>query len=613
MTRLPRAALLATTALLLTGCDEASSILAWLRQQTAEPGRPQLAMETIEMPDDAPYPFKTVSGSYLAGRYAQNNFDWSTAYDYLSEVAATDSADLDLKRRAMVLAMGSGHYPQSFATARDLIAGGDKSSLPRLFLTLETFKAARYKDALKEIAAVPEDGISEFINPLISAWAQAGEGKLASESLTGNVVHLYHAVLIADYLNDRAALKKLSARDFTRLNLAPKSIERIADIFARHDLQEQAQSLYTYLRNSDPESADDITAKMTALETGEKPKAANNDKVTSPVDGLSKALFDMASVLYNDYEDSSRLFSEMALYLNPQMSDARILLGHMAARYQRYEEAISFYQQIDTSRDSELQVKLQRQIAELLALDDKPDEAIAVLRKLVEKSDSVEAQIQLGDIYRHEENYALALREYNRAVEMFGGNVPQENWNLLYARGMANERLKNWDEAESDLKAALAYEPDHPYILNYLGYSWADQGVNLDKAAEMIARAAALRPDDGAIVDSLGWVYYRMGKYQLAAETLEKAIELLPYDATLNDHLGDAYWRVGRKVEARFQWRRALSFSREQELSDAISHKIENGLGDTAQAVTPADREPQKQAQVKNVLAPERDKSRGQP
>lgn len=581
MTSLSRAVLLASTALILSGCKDDSQILAWLREKIT-PAQEMYAMDAIELPDDAPYPYKTVSGSYLAGRYAQDNFDWANAYDYLSGISAIEPNNLELKRRTMVLAMGAGHYDQSFALARDIIKSGDTGSLPRLFLTLETFKGGNYADAIKDMQTTPQDGISEFVNPLIQAWAKAGMGQFDGAALTGNVVHLYHAILIADYLNNEDALKKLSERDYTRLNLASKSLERIADIFSRHKLSAPAQTLYTFVRNSDPDEAKEITEKMTRLEKGQGNEPDPEDVISSPLDGLSKALFDMASVLYTEYEDSSRLFAQMSLYLNPQMVDSRILLGHMAARYDRYDEAIAFYQQIDASKDKDLQIKLQRQIAELLADDGRTDDAVAVLRKLVEKTENVDAQIQLGDIERQKEDYRQALREYNKAVSMLGSNVPQEYWHLIYARGMTNERLKNWDQAEKDLKAALAFEPDHPYILNYLGYSWADQGVNLDKAAEMIERAARLRPDDGYIVDSLGWVYYRMGKYQQAAQTLEKAIEVLPYDPTVNDHLGDAYWKVGRKVEARFQWKRALSFAKEPDMVQSISTKIENGMADAA-------------------------------
>ena len=105
-------------------------------------------------------------------------------------------------------------------------------------------------------------------------------------------------------------------------------------------------------------------------------------------------------------------------------------------------------------------------------------------------------------------------------------------------------------------------------MLNYLGYSWVDMGMNLDQAKGMLNRAVELRPNDGFVVDSLGWVYFRLGEYQNAVEQLERAVELEPGDPVINEHLGDAYWRVGREREARFQWRRALSLEPE---ADAVA------------------------------------------
>lgn len=592
MTKITPALLIFSTALMLTGCkDTSTSFFDWLLGGKEEASTRESLLEADE--STAPYPYKTISGDYLAGRFAQSSSDWGQAYDYMAEIIPADPQNLDLKKRTMVLAMGAGHSDQAFSLARDVLNAGDPGSLPRLFLMLETFKSGKYSNVLKEMDAVPKDGISEFINPLIRAWAKAGLGQTDTSDLAGNVVHLYHAILIADYLKDDAALKKLAEKNYTQFSLAPRSLERVADIFARHKLIEPAQSLYTYIRNSDPESAKQITAKVTQLEKGIAPAVEEGDAIQSPVDGLSRALFDMASVLYTEYQDSARLFSQMSLYLDAQNNDARVLLGHMAARDDRYDEAIAYYQQIDAAGDQDLQIKLQRQIAELLEEDDKTDAAIAVLQKLVADTGDVETQIQLGDLQRRHEDFAQALKEYNKAYEMLGNNVPQKYWHLIYARGMTNERLKNWAQAEADLKAALAYEPDHPYILNYLGYSWADQGVNLDKAAEMIGRAVRLRPDDGYIVDSLGWVFFRMQKYKEAADTLEAAVELLPYDPTINDHLGDAYWRVGRKTEARFQWRRASSFAKDQVEIDTITAKIKNGLPDTAQLeqVKPAEKQ----------------------
>ena len=116
----------------------------------------------------------------------------------------------------------------------------------------------------------------------------------------------------------------------------------------------------------------------------------------------------------------------------------------------------------------------------------------------------------------------------------------------------------------------------------YIGYSWVDRGENLDRGLKMIEKAVALRPQDGYIVDSLGWAHYRTGDYAGAVTYLEKATELVPEDPTINDHLGDAYWQTGRLIEARYQWRRALQFGPQANEVKPIEAKLERGIGPPA-------------------------------
>ena len=172
-----------------------------------------------------------------------------------------------------------------------------------------------------------------------------------------------------------------------------------------------------------------------------------------------------------------------------------------------------------------------------------------------------------------------AVKAYDEAVKRIGA-LERRHWSLLYTRGIALERSKQWPRAEADFLAALEFEPEQPYVLNYLGYSWVDQGINLERAQKMIERAVELRPNDGYVVDSLGWVLYRLGKFAGAVRELERAVELRPEDPIINDHLGDAYWRVGRRQEARFQWRRSLSLEPEDDLLAVLRDKIKAGLGD---------------------------------
>ncbi len=188
------------------------------------------------------------------------------------------------------------------------------------------------------------------------------------------------------------------------------------------------------------------------------------------------------------------------------------------------------------------------------------------------------AELQLGDLLRSKKRFTEAVAAYDEAVRRAEAEKMPERWTLFYDRGVALERAHQWPRAEADLLHALKLKPDQPLVLNYLGYSWIDRGENLDRGLKMIEKAVALRPDDGYIIDSLGWAHYRMGDYAGAVQYLETAVEKVPEDPTINDHLGDAYWQTGRLVEARYQWRRALQFGPEEKEIKPIEAKLERGL-----------------------------------
>jgi tetratricopeptide (TPR) repeat protein len=236
--------------------------------------------------------------------------------------------------------------------------------------------------------------------------------------------------------------------------------------------------------------------------------------------------------------------------------------------------------------DSPLHRNAEIQLATNLDSLDKTDEAKTHLKKLIEENpkDS-EAIMALGNIERSRKNYAECADTYNKAVSLIP-NPQKSNWMVFYFRGICHERAKNWPAAEADLKKALELHPDQAHVLNYLGYSWVDQGINLDEGMRMIRRAVEQRPDDGYIVDSLGWAYYRIGNIEEATKHLERAVELKPDDPTINDHLGDAYWKTGRQLEAQFQWQHATQLKPEPDELKKIEDKLKNGMPDDNNATT---------------------------
>jgi len=278
-------------------------------------------------------------------------------------------------------------------------------------------------------------------------------------------------------------------------------------------------------------------------------------------------------------DDIALIHLHQALALKPDFMLAQVLLGEILQKQERSHEAIAAYRKIP--QDSPFGWIVGLRVAEELQVVGESEAALAEFDRLAaERPDAYEPLSRKGNLLRDEERFEEAVDAYDGAVERLErkGEIEPRHWSLLYFRGIALERSDQWERAEADFKHALGLQPDQPYVMNYLAYSWVEKKQNLDEAEAMLERAVKLRPRDGYIVDSLGWVYYRLGRYDEAVVQLERAVELRPQDPTINDHLGDALWQVGRKNEARFQWHRALSLDPEEDQVPLIEEKINKGV-----------------------------------
>jgi tetratricopeptide (TPR) repeat protein len=274
--------------------------------------------------------------------------------------------------------------------------------------------------------------------------------------------------------------------------------------------------------------------------------------------------------------DVSILYLRLALYLRPSLDLGAVLLADRLEGLQKYEDAIAVYRSVD--RDS----PYYRLSAVEIALDEarlgKNDAAISDLKSLsADDPNDIEAWTALGDTYRSTEKYAEASAAYDHAIALLQPGAAKD-WPIYFARAVSEEGAKNWNAAEVDLKKALQLAPDEPAVLNYLGYSYVDQNRNIQQALAMLEKAHTLKPSDGYIADSVGWAYFKLGRFADAAKALENAVELVPGDPTINDHLGDAYWRVGRKLDAQFQWNHALAFGPDETQKGLIEKKLKDGL-----------------------------------
>ncbi len=518
------------------------------------------------------------AGSYLAGRFAQHVDDWQAAAGFLSDTLARDPDDTGLLRRAFLLDLSNGDLEKALPLARVLAAAEPGSSVPLLLLFAEDVVKGRLEAAAARLATLTPEGVARYAGPLLAAWLMQARGQteamveaaLAPLAATQglSVLNALHRAMIAEVAGNRDTAAKW-------YDLALKggpSTMRVAQIvgsfLARSGHGDQARALYTVFARDFGEGA--LTDPATLIEQADLGTEA---AVGSATDGMAESLFDLASALHQDgSEDMSLVYARLALLLRPRFPLAQLLVGDVLASRGHFEAALLPYREVRGDTALGWTARL-RESEALIRLERAPD-AITQLEALAaQHPERAEPLIRLGDLQRGLKKYPQAIDAYSRALQRIP-RLEERHWPILYGRAAAYERQGPWEKSEKDLEAALSLSGDQAIVLNFLGYSWVDKGINVARAKTMIERAVALRPQDGYIVDSLGWALFRMGDTGGAVARLEHAIELKPLDPTINDHLGDAYWAAGRRTEALFQWRRALQNADEPELTETVTKKL---------------------------------------
>ena len=573
----------------LGGCCGAAALLVALLPAACGSGDTMPAVQQAEaVHSGAGAGGQSLVGNYLAGRHAQSRRDISAAADFLNTVLEKDPGNRELLHSVFLLSAIEGRIADSLALARRVTGMEGDTPIANLALVVDDIKNGQFAAADGRLEKTSVEGINAFMRPLMRAWTLVGlervdAGLEALRPLTEKngymPMHDLHAALI----NERAGRLEAAEKYYTSAaanGLSLRIVELLGALYRRTGRPPEAEALFRKYQGEHPTSQL-LEASMARL----RAKSEKRHLIDSVADGVAEALFGVASSLRTqNARETALIFGHLALYLKPDFPLTQILLADILESEDRLENANAIYETIAPASEFSWSARLR--VAGNLDKLDRHEEAMSRLRALAgEDPANAEPFINLGDILRRRERYPEAVVAYGEAVARIG-TLGHRHWSLLYSRGIALERAKNWPAAEADFLKALEFEPNQPYVLNYLGYSWVDKGRNLDRARRMIETAVKLRPNDGYIVDSLGWALYRMGEHEKAARELERAVELRPEDPIINDHLGDAYWKVGRRAEARFQWHRAISLKPEADLVADIQAKIERGLVEKAEATT---------------------------
>jgi tetratricopeptide (TPR) repeat protein len=435
--------------------------------------------------------------------------------------------------------------------------------------------------------------VADLVGTLLSAWTQAtaADHKLATDAidrLSGPEWYGLFKNLHAGLMLDVAAQRREAGKRLERAYQLDKGQLRIVQGYANHlarqGNRDEALKVYRAFDEVLPRHPL-ITEAIDNLNAGKRLPALAD----SPQAGAAEVLYNLGAVIgRRGAEDLGLIYLQLALYLAPGHQMALLSLADFYEGVKKNELAIKVYDRVPANSPLYRSAQIQRAM-DLDALD-RTDEAKSQLEKLIaDKPSDLEAITALGNVMRGRKQFADCADVYSKGIDTIA-NPERPHWTIFYFRGICYERSKQWPKAEPDMKKSLELYPDQPLVLNYLGYSWVDQGVNLDEGMRMIQRAVEQRADDGYIVDSLGWAYYRIGNFDEAVKHLEHAVELKPEDPTINDHLGDAYWKVGRVLEARFQWSHARDLKPEPEELAKIEEKLKSGLIDEPSSAAAAEK-----------------------
>jgi Flp pilus assembly protein TadD len=517
-------------------------------------------------------------GAFLAARYADQQQDPATATLYYEQALAADPGNQSLAGEAFVAALLSGS-PRAFSLAGD----NADSALAIMLLGNQAALAGHFNAAASAFSELPPDDLGGLIRPILLAWAKAGLGDTVGGIATltpvfGNQpfgpVYVLNAAMIADIGGDKADAAQFYAQ---AANQPPnlRLVQILGSWQARQGQISAASALIGQLAGANPDLAIAVPGLQAQLA---------DRVVATPADGLAEAYLTLAGSLNQPSQALLRTtFLRFALMLRPNLAAARLLLasdqaqgdpsGKIPTPPAQLNAALATLQPIGPN--DPLWAPAAVQEAGLLASLNRPAEAVALMNRLAAVSPGNPEPAQVaGDILRNNNEFAAAIQQYDKAIALVSQPAPPESWSLYFDRGICEDQSGDWKAAEPDLMTALALSPNQPYVLNYIGYSWALRGEKMAQAHDMLEQAVGLDPNDGAVIDSLGFLELQQGRNADAVSLLTKAVELAPDDAEVNAHLGNAFYAAGMRLQADYQWHRALSLKPDAKLQAEVESRL---------------------------------------
>ena len=515
-------------------------------------------------------------GSFLSSKIARSITDIDNAAYYAQYSYNQNTASSGLGIMAIESLLANGQVKEAIPIGIKISKDVPEITLAQYVKVLDNLNSGNINQALDILLKISPKGIDTYILPILQTWAAAGSNKqidglkiIKNQAERGVLEPLYdyHSALINEFTGDNEAAKINYSNIVNKSNNANAQVYLAAALFFnKNKNKELFDNTIAKLEKTAPYSNELYLLKNSTI-------LPNKNLITNVKEGIAETFLNSAEILFNEGLDRQALiYAQISLYLSPNLNNTSYLLGRIFKSIKDNKRAIQYFKNVKDHSSISHDAKIA--YAETIFDIDGIDNAFKILDEYTKLyPDNINFNRTIAELFYKADNFDKAIEYYDLIFSKIE-KIDFKHWPLFYSSGIALERGKKWKRAEKQFLLALKFVPDNPQVLNYLGYSWIDQGININKAMDMILKAADQRPNDGYIIDSLGWAFYQTGKYEEAVINLEKAVEL-ESDSIIIDHLGDALFYSGRKLEAIFQWKRALEFEPTDKMINIIKKKIE--------------------------------------
>ena len=549
-----------------------------------------LDTETFGKDSKVKYSRNNIS-NYLSGIVSVNQDYTNAAFKYLNKVQSLKNDHSNFNVQFIRTLILLEKFNQAFAFSKDVWLEDEYFFETDLLLGLEFFIKNDYLNAEKHFERLNKISrynllFEDFLGNILIAWIKASENnKEDSFKFLDKVPERYHNLkkiqnsflqCYFDTSKTQIAFEQLMNNedsDFSRYNFF------LANYLLFKNKNIEAEKVINLSRKTHKSN---LLIKQTEnfILTGNSKKIKNLFNCKNPVDVIAEIFYVIANIYSTEKNyQLSNFYLKISFFLNNKFTPNKTLLAENFFYQQKYELSKKIYNSLKSIGPV---YSWYASINLAIILSDIEDKEYAVFDLEDEfnllLNPDLEHNYELANFFKDREYYQESIKYYSLALQ----NIKQNHFlfsKILDRRGTSYERLGDWDNAEKDLKESLRILPDQPHVLNYLGYSWIDRGINIDKALEMIIRANELKKNDGYITDSLGWAFYVKKNYLDAEKFLQRAVEILPLDPIINDHYADTLWMLNKHIQARYFWKHVLGLDTvEQKLKDNVSKKLIFGI-----------------------------------